>query len=307
MRTFVFKILKYLSYLAIGQCIIVYTYLSILKINEIPPYILTTSSVHKESSIYILGNSHPECAINDKLLPSKYINVSQSGEPLFYSVIKARKLLDAKNQIDTIVIGFTNNSLNTVKWAVDNDRLMENYSNNFAKMNRNEHLFLMGNNPLKVIKTFFSLSPSKIYNSAKIITGGYRKLKRKSARPYIKTSIHYKNSDQKTIKSSELVGFKNLLILIKNNPNSFFIITRMPLHRTYKGLYNEIQFQKCVNKIKLLKNCRFIDFLTCPLEDKCYSDTEHLNYFGAKVFSPIFLECISNPTSKSNQHHQNSN
>ena len=303
MRAFIFKIFKYLSYLVVGQCLIVFTYLNILKINEIPPYILTTSSVHKESSVYILGNSHPECAINDKLLPSKFINVSQSGEPLFYSVIKARKLIDAKNQIDTIVIGFTNNSLNTVKWALDNDRLMENYSNNFAKMNKEEHLFLMENNPLKTLKTFFSLSPRKIYFSAKIITGSYRNLERNRIKSITKSRLPKINIVQKTNKSNELVGFNNLLLLIKNHPNTFFIITRMPVHRTYKGLSNEIQFQKCVNKIKLLKNCKYLDFLSCKLEDKCFSDAEHLNYFGAKVFSPIFFGCISNPSSKSSQNY----
>ena len=298
MKTFILKIFKYLSYLVIGQCIIVFTYLNILKIIEIPPYILTTSSMHKESSIYILGNSHPECAINDQLLPSKFINVSQSGEPLFYSVIKARKLIDAKNQIDTIIIGFTNNSLNTVKWVLGNDRLMENYSNNFAKMNIEEHLFLLENNPLKALKTVFSLSPRKIHFSAKIITGSYRNLKRNKLGSFNKKKVPKENVLQKTMKSIELVGFKNLLLLIKKNPNTLFIITRMPLHRTYEGLSNEIEFQKCVNRMKLLKNCRYIDFLSCPLEDKCFSDAEHLNFFGAKVFSPIFLKSISNPSSK---------
>ncbi len=296
-----------MSYLAIGQCIIVFTCMSILKIIEIPPFILTTSSVHKESSIYILGNSHPECAINDKLLPSKFINVSQSGEPLFYTVIKARKLLTAKNQIDTIVIEFTNNSLNTTKWILDNDRLMENYSNNFATMNKEEHLFLMENNPLKALKTFLSLTPRKIHLSAKIISGGYLYLKRNRLKSFTKAHLLKNNIIQKIIKPNELVGFKNLLLVIKENPNTFFIITRMPMHKSYQGLDNEIQFQKCVNKIKLLKNCRFIDFLTCPLEDKCFGDAEHLNYFGAKVFTPIFLESISNPFSKTKQTRQNSN
>jgi hypothetical protein len=267
---------------------------------NIKSFILSKNKNNEDGMIYILGNSHPECAINDSLLPTNFANIAQSAEPLFYSVIKARKLLN-NCKIDTIVIEFTNNSLNTVKWAMSDSSLMRNYKKHFAAMSIEEHAFLFNNNPKKFLKTFFSMSPTQIFSSQKNIEGGYLFLIRNkikgNEKPFIlNATIKNRSFDQ--IKKNEIVGFANLLSLIKGHPTTFFVITRMPMHTSYEGLENEIQFQNCIKQLNKNKNCRFIDFLKSNLNDTDFGDAEHLNHYGARKFTPVFRDSVRSISSQ---------
>lgn len=257
-------------------------------------FLLSENRYSSDSDIYIMGNSHPECAINDSLLPINYINISKSGEPLFYTVIKARTLFEENNKIDTIIIEFNNIAFKSIKSVLANNRLQENYTQHFMKLRKNEHFVLLFHNPLKAVKTFLSLSPLKLYNSKKNIDGKYLYLIRNEiANPNSKKSKKNKLIIEPVYSFDlENLGFFMLQDLIKENSDKFFIITRMPMHNSTAEFKNEIYFQKCVSKLKLFKNSKFIDFGRLPLVDTLFGDLGHLNYNGAKKFTPIFYDSI---------------
>lgn len=301
MVDFIFKSFKWFLLLIISQFAIVISLVGVFDIVNIRSFITTKNQCNTDGMVYILGNSHPECAINDSLLPKNYANIAQSAEPMFYSVIKARKLLLNNCKIDTIVIEFTNNSLNTVKWAISDRSLMRNYKKHFTALSVEEHAFLFNNNPQKSLKTFFSMSPTQIFSSKKNIEGGYLFLIRNKIRgnekPFIlNATLNNRSFDQ--TKKSEIVGFANLLSLIKDHPTTFFVITRMPMHTSYEGLENEKLFQYCVKQLNENKNCRFIDFLRINLNDEDFGDDEHLNYKGARKFTPVFRDSLISVSSK---------
>jgi hypothetical protein len=310
MRLFLTHLTKLLLFIIIAHCSIVFISLTLSKSINKTSHIIAKDILNEGAKIYIIGNSHPECAINDSLLPNNYINISLSAEPLFYSVIKARKLLTENKKIDTIIIEFTNNSLNTVGWVINNDRLFANYQKYFANMNFAEHYFLFSNNLKKSLKTFFSLSPRRIWLSNKTVDGRYLYLIRDEV---VSTKSEQKKPEKTSKdavehnKTSEYMGFKNLISLIKTNPKTHFILTRMPQHSSYAGFKNEAAYQQCLEQIKCLKNCRSIDFTHSILDNYCFGDAEHLNHQGAVVFTPIFLDSIRVISSKSNYNHQGSN
>ena len=51
----------------------------------------------------VLGHSHPECALNDSLVPG-LANFSNSGEAYFYAYYKLKKILDQNKNIKTVFI-----------------------------------------------------------------------------------------------------------------------------------------------------------------------------------------------------------
>lgn len=310
MKLFLKRLSKLLLFIIIAHCLIVFISLMLIEKISKTSNIINKGIINEGANIYIMGNSHPECAINDSLLPDKYINISLSAEPLFYSVIKARKLLTENKKIDTIIIEFTNNSLNTVGWVINNDRLFANYRRYFANMNFAEHYFLFSNNLKKSLKTFFSLTPRRIWLSNKTVNGGYLYLIRNEVvSPTNKQKKLGKPSNEivEYNNVSEYMGFKNLISLIKTNPQTHFILTRMPQHTSYSGFNNETVYQQCLEQINYLKNCRYIDFTHTLLDNYCFGDAEHLNYLGAKVFTPIFLDSIRTTSFKLNQDYQGSN
>ncbi len=296
MFDFVFKSLKWFFIMIITQVIIIISLLMVLDKINLRSFIVTKNQNNKDGMVYILGNSHPECAINDSLLSGNYANIAQSAEPLFYSVVKARRLLTDHSKVDTMVIEFTNNSLTTVKWVISDSSLMRNYKKYFALMKPEEHAFLFEKNPLKSIKTFFSITPIELFSNSKNVDGGYLFLVRNKIKGFDKlanrVSIVNLEEGFNTVLNEEYFGFANLLSLIKNNPQTFFVITRMPMHKSYNGLGNEKFYQNCIKQLKKNKNCRYLDFLNSPLDDKDFGDDEHLNYQGARKFTPIFRDSV---------------
>lgn len=258
--------------------------------------IFKSNNLNQGDIKYILGNSHPECAINDSLLPKNYKNVALSAEPLFYTVVKARNLIEENHKIDSIFIEFTNNSIGTVQWVLGDDRLYANYRKYFSTMTLSEHNFLLLNNPKKTLKTIFSLTPKTIWLSNKLIDGQYLYLVRnqlfKSSKKDKPTVDNKNNEIRKYNKENQLVGFKNLLNLVCTNPKIVFVFTRMPLHRNYSGFDNEIEYQHYVKEILKYSNCRYYDFSKISLPDSCFGDLEHLNYLGAARFTPLFYNTI---------------
>jgi hypothetical protein len=304
MKPFLSQLIKFFLLVIIAHCLMVLLSVVVSKKINKTSHLASKKTNNEGAKIYIIGNSHPACAINDSLLPDNYINIAQFAEPLFYSVVKARKLIEENKKIDTIVIEFTNNSLSTVGWVINNDRLFENYQTYFPNMNFQEHYFLFSHNLKKSLKTFFSLSPRRIWLSIKTVNGRYRYLVRNEiVSPETKQKKTDKPIKEKVEhnKTLEYTGFENLIALIKTNPKIHFILTRLPLHSSYNGFKNETAYQQCLEQIKGFENCRYIDFKNTSLENYCFGDSEHLNHLGAVVFTPIFLDSIRLTASQSNQ------
>jgi hypothetical protein len=65
----------------------------------------------KKTTKYIIaGDSHPECAFNDSLLPG-FTNYAQSGESYFYTFFKIKKLIEQNKNIEAVFVEFTNNQI----------------------------------------------------------------------------------------------------------------------------------------------------------------------------------------------------
>lgn len=291
MRKFTVKLARYFSIVAI--IIGVNVGISMLIAHKYDH--LSTSYDHEitANDIFILGNSHPQCAINDSLLPNNFHNVGQSREALFYSCIKARFILK-EHLSDTIIIEFTNNSLYTIDWAISDSNLIRNHHYHFAKMTTEDNLLLFKENSIKTIKSYLSLSPLATYKSS-FLNGGYLFLKRNEVVQKIR---NFQNSaipdtiNPEFTAEQEAINFNKLTQLIDDYPNTTFILIRSPLHHSYQ-YFGEANFQKHVTLLEAKPNAIFIDFAKeYTLADRYFGDAEHLNHLGAYFFTPIFLQRI---------------
>ena len=243
-----------------------------------------------EKRIFILGNSHVECAINDSLLPSKFVNLAKSGEPVFYSALKAQRIINS-NVVDTIVMEFDNTSLTSIAWVLDDSRLLAHFKENFFSMNWEQFQFLLQNNPQKTIKSFLVLNLTSIFNSTNL-EGGYLYLdKNRLSNPTAKkdANSYYPNvySD-----SLQLKNFDALYNLIKANKRIPFIITRMPMHQ-FVSRPNDSSYFNLVAKLLALENVTYLDFHKKVIfPDSYFADSTHLNYKGANMFTPLFQKNI---------------
>ncbi len=273
------------------------------------------SSLEKRGSkpskkdIYIMGNSHPECAINDKLLPNKFINISNSSEPLFYTCARARFLLQHfKN--DSIIIEFTNISPMTIDWVISDQHFIRNAKkNHMFQLDRFQLAFLFNENRIKFIKAIMSLGFFEFINKNRI-NGEYVKLNRHEISSKVKNFKNrwiptYNNYEKYSIYEKS-INFTELQRLIKDFPNTHFIILRSPLHRSFE-YFNENEYNEHVESIRKNQNVSYYDLSFSVTNDKYFGDSEHLNYLGANLFTPLFLKEIRNKSSFSNNTLKDSN
>jgi hypothetical protein len=296
MNTFILKLGRYLLYAFLAWGGVMLVCMVFAKFSPAPFVYAATQKPVQQTDILIFGNSRAESAINDKLLPIKFHNVANSGEALFYSTIKARSILE-KYGNDTVIIEFTNNSLTTIKWVLDDDRLYTEYQESFTRMRWHEHVFLLRHKPAKTLKTMIAMSPLRILKTYRLVDGGYKKLTRhKLTNP--DTANNQGKLQSQYEPATELANFIALRSLITDFPGTHFILTRTPLHSTYI-LRNEETYLQCARQLDQLPNCTFIDFnrLLPPLADSCFADIGHLNHTGAGIYTPVFLEMIRKPQS----------
>jgi len=302
MKQFVIKILNYGIAVILIQFTILagYFYLDLSK-----PIIVSKNKLVSQNQILIIGNSHPECSINDSLLPSKYINISNSSEPLFYSCAKARYLLN-KFHNDTIVIEFTNISPLTTEWVLGDAHLIRNLHKNLAFLDQQHFVELFKSNPSKCIKGLLSISLITIFNKGKIF-GSYKRLERDEiTEKLVNFNNRWVPNENNNKLKNQNINFNELIRLITDFPRTKFIIIRSPMHKSFE-YFDETGFKLKISQITNLPNAKFYDFAHMLNNDIFFGDAEHLNYKGANFFTPIFLNTIRGNPSKSNHTHQGSN
>jgi hypothetical protein len=76
--------------------------------------------LNEDTTTIILGDSHPQCGINDAILPHSK-NFCEGSDTYFYSYVKLKNLLRHNPQIDTLILGYSyhNIEIGQDKWLVD--------------------------------------------------------------------------------------------------------------------------------------------------------------------------------------------
>jgi hypothetical protein len=262
-------------------------------------YLITSSAsfkIPKERTILILGDSHPECAVDDSIF-THAVNVAQSGAAYFYSYIKLRKLFDENPHIRTVLLSFHGSSIGKSKdEGFIGDKYNLNHLPNYFSLLHKEDVLALKNNP-----SFFSAilkTPIRsIRGTLKFIfkfrltykdlyIGGYQKLDRDRLQRAIALQ-----------KENELIQY----VYSQYQPNYYLlkIIGFCKSNGVELILFNTPTYDsgKYGNKIALknyydtyLTGIKYLDYSDFPLPDYGYGDIGHLNYKGAEIFSNYLKE-----------------
>ena len=288
MKRFIIKIVS-------AVVVFVFVLISLYLVNRY----LANFRIEDDKRILIVGNSHPECAFNDKLI-SGVANFSESGEAYFYTYIKLKKLLEQNPQVNMVLIEFSNEHIRKGmdKWIWGDMYVSYRFPKYASFMDREDLELLLKYNPEKVKESTPVLSRlnANMLINYKLdyteVTGGYLSLDKcdvdslivdvsddkRRERPggdsLAIESLHYLD---KLIKYSEQKGVEVLLI-------------RSPVHEECISLQNEQLFQTV--RLSKYPNIEFLDFLKYPLIDEEFADLSHLNKKGAEKFSVWFSQLL---------------
>lgn len=244
----------------------------------------------------ILGHSQPECAFNDSLIPG-FNNVSESGEPYFYTYIKCKKILAENPQIKNVFIQFGENNISKIMdtWTWENKSIAYRYPKFSPFMTTIEHKRLLLNNP----KGFFNSLPIFIKYQAKRllrsnfnysdILGGHISHEPMNIKP-IETNLLDKDLPKENDISLMNILILQKIILLCQQKNINIYLVRCPVMNKKEDSESEIRFKKI--RGEYFSEIDFLDFSTFPLDNSDFLDSHHLNKLGANKFSIWFNKHI---------------
>jgi hypothetical protein len=268
---------------------------------------LQKSSFNRNITTVICGDSHPMCAINDSIL-NQAVNVSSFSQHYMYTYNILHVLLENNSSIQSVILGTSFHSFNEYdKYVFDDDYARLLYPNYLPILDMESAKLIISNN----YKGFFSTSDEVIKLMIKSIL---RSNNSYYNYPFIGQYHQSENSNLNDTTVSKAInrhfykangveqGFalyqkkyfdkivhlclsKNIKLIIVNTPLSEEYYTKVPkkfisnYYTIIAGLQNKIEFW---------------DYHNYSLQNSCFGDGDHLNSFGANIFSMTIDSLLNN-------------
>lgn len=252
----------------------------------------------QETTILVLGNSHPECAImDDKIFGLK--NFARSAEPLFYTKEKLKWLLKWNPQIKLVCVELSENQLESRMWdwIWSAESVQRNVASLFPYLDFDYHLEAFKVHQLRYAESFFigmkrSLNGVFIEEKKNFFSflnwGGF-KSQSGSHIAELRDSLNASSRHQENLIPNQdnldaLYGIQDICTKEKRK----LVFIRCPYHpiksKKFEAAYSQF-FEKNPNFLLL-------DFSGFEMHDDCYFDEQHLNLKGARIFTAHFKDVL---------------
>jgi hypothetical protein len=252
--------------------------------------------IQKQSTVLILGHSHPECAINTKYIENTF-NLCESGEAYIYTYFKTKKVIESNPQIKKVFVEYTNNQIykkDMNNWMWGDVHLQYRIKRYGLLLDREAMLLLYKKNPTGLINAFskslFDNIERFFYdNKGIVLKGGFGR--------YTPSDKIFANASNKQKKrklngvSEHNIFYLQKIVKYCQERGLEVCLVRSPMHKSYDVSFSEHKFQEILHT--KFKNVEWIDHKDYPIPDIGFQDAEHLNSYGAKIYSQYFNKLIN--------------
>ena len=286
MKKFLLNITRFIFAL-LGCIIVLLITTSIISKN------LFDFNIPKQKNILVLGNSHPECAVNDSILPNVF-NLAQSGTGYFYDYIKAREVLTKNSHIDTVIIGYTYKDIakEMDSWFAGKDKLKFKIRNYFFLFNFNDYLSLLKANPVEVLYQTPQAIWYNLYMSYKGYSylGGFKYLERdKLGEAKMRLENQQATPSRKEISKYQSKYLQNIYTFCNEN-NIVLILLNTPIHPLEEEYQKDLKTSYYQFATDTLPKAILINDSSFNLPETFYADLDHLNFKGAQRYSEFLKQ-----------------
>ena len=262
----------------------------ILKMN-------TNFKIEQNKTILILGDSQTEADLNDSIIQNS-INFSNSGDPLFFNYIKLKKIIENNDNINTVLLGFSPNNLNSwgfyeapkMKSMIVRYFFLMNFSDYLDVIKYNFNGFIQG-----VTGVYRSITKKNFLNKSfltEVDIGGFRKLP-SGTKSLLEKDIKDKKSYNKGKPDKLSIKYFLKIVRICQDNNIRLIVINTPVHKSLVIKQKERKAGYIEYMEKINKNILFWDYENFKMDDIYFYDENHLNVQGANHFSNYINEKIS--------------
>lgn len=259
--------------------------------------------INKSKNVLIMGDSHTQSALNDSIIENS-VNISQPSEHFLYSYNVLRLLLNNNRQIKKIVLGVSFHSFGIAYdgFVKDVDKTQFMFPKYYPILN-NESLrdvSLIHFNDIKgIYDNIMKINFNSSINEFSFVGKYYKSNKSNLNDSSINKALqrHYYDSLGRQQKYSVLqLKYLKKIVALSSERNIQLILINTPIHKTY---YNQIPVKFVDNYYSIIREIgndkvRFIDLHSYKLEERCYGDGDHLNFYGAIEISSLVNKMIKN-------------
>ncbi len=264
-------------------------------------YLIKSESLIKsnQKKIIVLGDSNIECAIDDSIFFNAQ-NLSASSDSYYYSYLKIKKILNNKNNIDTILLAFAPHNIFDNGWLLSESHIYTRFATYYPLMNWDDFSFLFFSKPKAVISAFPRIIKQSIINfdnkfnpPIKDFTyGGFDRIER-NVLPEVRKKLikgekmpFFKIPDNFEIAKKEVLYLNKIINLCNSKQKVLFLInTPKRIELLNYPKYGVKEFNAFY--LKNYKSVHFIDLSKMDIPEDCFGDFVHLNSKGSKLFSNI--------------------
>lgn len=291
MKKFVIHLLLFSTIVITLYCALVISNFYLIKSVQL------IESKHKK--IIVLGDSNIECAINDSIYINAQ-NLSASSDSYYYSYLKLKKILNNKNNIDTVILSFAPHNLFDNGWLLSESHIYTRLATYYPLMNWDDFSFLFSNDPRAVIIAFPRIVKQSIINfsykfnppTKDFTFGGFDKIDR-NILPEVRLKLKkgeklpfFRIPDNFEIAKKEELYLNKIIDLCNSKQKVLYLInTPKRIELLNYPKYGVKEFNTLY--LKNYRSVNYIDLSKLDIPEDCFGDFVHLNSKGATLFSNL--------------------
>lgn len=240
----------------------------------------------------VLGNSHPQCGINDEHL-TRTKNLSRAGEPIYYVLPKLEHLLRYNQQLKRVILELSDKefqaSLADWMWSpmvIEHCTKaywafwpMDYHFGLIQKSGANYFNYLMA--AQRKYLTAISQDSQPFFDF--LLWGDYKpsneRMKKLEKNEANESTVE--NCDSLLLPDQDNVNALQQLIALCHQKKVELVFIRCPVHKSLHNCFEKDYFRWVSKELNLSVK----DFRSLYLPDSCYRDPEHLNSTGATLFT----------------------
>jgi len=288
-RTYIVHILKYVM-----QMLSILGFLFVLS-----RYVdAKMGSIDSHISILVCGDSHTMTAINPEYL-SYSMNISRTSQPYYYTFKVLELILNTSTNIDTVVLGYSYHSFSPVFNIMQSD--MEVAQENCAEIDKYIMILDVGylyklikSNPLEAsrmiaIESLSVLTRLRRSMEEKEYIGSYynsgnSNVNRENIERAIRRHYYSMSNEESVAYFYNQERYLFAIDTLCSNRNIQLVLVNTPIHNMYYSNIPSDVICSYYSRVDSL-DAMLLDLHDFPLPDSCFGDGDHLNRYGAEVFS----------------------
>ncbi len=245
----------------------------------------------------VLGNSHPQCAINDELL-TKTKNLSRAGEPIYYVLPKLQHLIQNNHHVKQVILELSDKEFQSAlsRWMWSPMVIEHCTKAYWAFWPMSYHVGFIQKRGIDYFNYLMAAERKYLLAMTQrsepffefLLWGGYKPSDERMKKEKWEESqqpISEKCDSLLIPVDANYIAFQELMELCNQKKIKLSLI-RCPVHESLHDCFEKDYFRLVSQKM----NLDVLDFRNLFLPDSCFRDAEHLNSIGATLFTHKLID-----------------